>query len=1022
MVPERQGDPSRAAEKNVLGAVKPAEGFEATAFAAPPAVNYPVFVSAAPDGTLYVASDGNGSLGRDPHRGRVVRLRDLDGDGRADESKLFVADLDSPRGMVWDQDRLYVLHPPHISAFIDKDGDGVADEQKVLVKDIAFNLKDRPADHTSNGLTLGADGWLYAAIGDFGFLKATGADGRTLQLRGGGVVRVRPDGTGLELFTSGTRNILEVALSPLLDGFARDNTNDGGGWDVRFHHFTGLEDHGYPRLYKNFADEAITPLADYGGGSGCGAAWLDDPGLPAAWNNRPFTSDWGRDVVYAHPVTASGSTFAEKSPPAEFVRLPRPTDLDIDAAGRVYVCSWRGGQFTWAGPDVGFIVRVTPKGFKPRAVPDFAKASDGELVKLLEDGSHRVRLEAQRRLLRHGLTDETTKALEGLASDKARSLATRVAALFALKQGLGEKSHAFLVRLADDPTVAAWAVRALTDHEGQLKDVPAEVLRKAAGSEDARTRREGIIALARLGDPANAADIAARLGDADGVIAHTAAHALARLRAVDACLAVLEKGTPTARRWAARALALMHDKRAVDGLVRLVEAQKDRGRRAEPLAALCRLYHREGDWKGDSWGTRPDTRGPYYQPEPWAETDRIGKVLLAQLDAADADEIVVLGKELARNRVPVGDPTGRLIELAKKSSEAARVLAREMADAPTVPPAAVPLLVELVRDDAGPSAAAGIVALAKADSADGVRASVHALTRLRPGDDANRAVRAFLTSPFLGRHVALLTETARTASPEPALWADAALLRLAAAPAADDARATAAKAFADDWKEPKRRSAILAAAARTGDRSRAGEIVAALDDADPGVRKAAADAVAKLALDPKRVKEVLAASGPKIGTMKPEAAVEAAEAGRGEAWRGEQLFVKLNCVACHTVSPEQPLRGPYLGTIAKTYRRKALAESILLPNKTIAQGFATNVFNLNDGRTLTGFVTQEAADKVTVRDNTGKEWVLPKKDIDERTKSPLSVMPEGLAAELTVTDFASLLDYLEALAAERGKP
>ena len=59
--------------------------------------------------------------------------------------------------------------------------------------------------------------------------------------------------------------------------FARDNTNDGGGWNVRFHHFTGGEDHGYPRLYKNFADEAVKPLADYGGGSGCGAAWVSEP-------------------------------------------------------------------------------------------------------------------------------------------------------------------------------------------------------------------------------------------------------------------------------------------------------------------------------------------------------------------------------------------------------------------------------------------------------------------------------------------------------------------------------------------------------------------------------------------------------------------------------------------------------------------------------------------------------------------------------------------------------------------------
>ncbi|MDZ4287735.1 MAG: discoidin domain-containing protein [Prosthecobacter sp.] len=93
-------------EQKYLADVKVAEGFEATLFAPPQTANYPVFVAAAPDGTLYVSSDGNGSLGRNPHRGRILRLRDTDNDGRADEVKEFVKDVDAPRGLVWDHDRL----------------------------------------------------------------------------------------------------------------------------------------------------------------------------------------------------------------------------------------------------------------------------------------------------------------------------------------------------------------------------------------------------------------------------------------------------------------------------------------------------------------------------------------------------------------------------------------------------------------------------------------------------------------------------------------------------------------------------------------------------------------------------------------------------------------------------------------------------------------------------------------------------------------------------------------------------
>ena len=276
-------------EAAILKDVRVPDGFDVTVFASPPAVNYPVFVAAAVDGTLYVSSDGNGSLGRDPQRGRVIRLRDLDGDGRADETKIF-CEIDAPRGLVWDHDRLYLMHPPNLSVFIDNDGDGVADEQRTLVKNLAFGYDKRPADHTTNGVSLGVDGWLYIAGGDFGFMDAEGTDGRKVTHRGGGVLRVRPDGTGLEVYSTGTRNILEVAISPQMDMFARDNTNDGGGWDVRLHHFTGAEDHGYPRLYKNFNDECVQPLADYGGGSGCGAVYIDEPGF-GKWNNAPFTAD-----------------------------------------------------------------------------------------------------------------------------------------------------------------------------------------------------------------------------------------------------------------------------------------------------------------------------------------------------------------------------------------------------------------------------------------------------------------------------------------------------------------------------------------------------------------------------------------------------------------------------------------------------------------------------------------------------------------------------------------------------------
>ena len=74
------------------------EGFEIHTFASPPDADYPAAITVAPNGDVYVSSDQNGSLGKKPGMGRIIRCRDTDGDGKADEFVRFVPDVDSPRG------------------------------------------------------------------------------------------------------------------------------------------------------------------------------------------------------------------------------------------------------------------------------------------------------------------------------------------------------------------------------------------------------------------------------------------------------------------------------------------------------------------------------------------------------------------------------------------------------------------------------------------------------------------------------------------------------------------------------------------------------------------------------------------------------------------------------------------------------------------------------------------------------------------------------------------------------------
>ena len=224
------------------------------------------------------------------------------------------------------------------------------------------------------------------------------------------------------------------------------------------------------------------------------------------------------------------------------------------------------------------------------------------------------------------------------------------------------------------------------------------------------------------------------------------------------------------------------------------------------------------------------------------------------------------------------------------------------------------------------------------------------------------------------------------------------------------------KSLDEGWELPKRRAQILKAALFANDRTFEQKALTSAADPDKGVAEAAKAIVKAWKLEKRPTP-----AGPLVQAIKPELVVAEAVKHPGDASRGEQLFTRLNCAKCHTVKADEPLRGPFLPQVAKTYKRDQIAEAILLPSKSIAQGFVTNLFVLDDGKTVTGFITGEAADEITLRDGEGREIKIPVAKIEERVKQNISMMPEGLAKDLTVEEFSSLVSYVESLAAQAGK-
>src|SRR5262249_36615950 len=142
-------------EKTFRDSVRVPPEFEATLFAAPPKVSYPVAIAASAGGEIYVAVDEQGSLGRKPGGGKILRCGDKDGDGKVDDVTVF-AKVEHPRGVCCRDGSVWVMHPPTLSVFHDDDGDGVADRHDVLVTGLTTDqINLRGGDHTTNCVRMG---------------------------------------------------------------------------------------------------------------------------------------------------------------------------------------------------------------------------------------------------------------------------------------------------------------------------------------------------------------------------------------------------------------------------------------------------------------------------------------------------------------------------------------------------------------------------------------------------------------------------------------------------------------------------------------------------------------------------------------------------------------------------------------------------------------------------------------------------------------------------------------------------
>ncbi len=825
-------------------------------FSGPELTPSPACMAVAPTGEVFVGVDMMGSLGKEMGKGFIKRLVDCNHDGIMDSYTEF-AQLDNPRGILPIGNQVFVLHTTFsdetkkadnmdLVVFDDMDQDGLADgPAKVLIKNMSNPkyLQERGTDHATNGIQMGIDGWIYVAVGDFGFHNATDRDGTKLTQLGGGILRVRPDGTKMEVYTHGLRNIYDVAIDPFMNIFTRGNTNDGGGWNIRFIHQIQSGEYGYPVLFKQFTEEILPALIDVGGGSGAGALFMNDSRWPEKYNNVPMMADWGRNELYIHKVTKDGPSFTQKE--ARFIQLPQITDVDVDASGTMYLSAWDGAGYS-GNPDKGYVVRVTPKDFSYEPFVEVKEASVNELVDLLKAKNAKSRLSAQYELLQRLESESVSKVL-ALAKEKDQPLEIRATAVFTYAQIAGVKGIDDLTVLAGDSSVERFVLRALADTKEMAKKAPLQPFLKGLRSTSEEVQAAAIIGLGRLGNLAAAKEllklkvpssfVAPKINtegphatpNSEIILPHLAIKALVALNAVDDCIGALGTANEDMALWAMR---YMHSPKVVKALIEASDRSDNESFKKKVINTLARIYHKEAPYDTSWWwSTRPDTHGPYYKTMEWEQSPVIRSFLLDQFNAKGKKDKQFFTELNSKYRLRI-DAFGEIkVEEPKE-------------DMPVV-----------------------------------------------------------------------------------------------------------------DFDKIKNKKGQI------GESS---------------------------------IEDVMLALG-KI---------------EGDASKGEALFISQGCVACHSITKDQVMKGPFMGQVGSIMNREQIAESILKPNASISQGFSTVQISTKGGDNYVGFVTRESADDLTIRNIVGTAKELKKSNIAERKELETSMMPAGLANALSFEEMASLVTYL----------
>ena len=941
------------------------EGYQANLFASEPMFANPIHMMWDSRGRLWVACSWAypqlkpGEEAND----KIIILEDTDNDGKADKSTVFADGLYLPTGIELANGGCYVAQSPDVFFFKDTDGDDVADVREVALT--GFGIED--SHHSISAWRRGPGGWIYFQEGIFLHTQVETQYGVVRNFNGG-VYQYNPRTQELKMFVRGT---------------------GGNPWGHVFDRWGQSFMVNNPRVMylspgSGASDEPVRVPPLISTEKQCGGDLVTGMHFPDEIRGQLLTCRFKSRAVIRYEFIEDGAGFsANVLPPLIAAKHPnfRPVDCKIGPDGAVYVADWYNSIINHAQHDFrdprrdhehGRIWRIThkerPLVERPRLV--------GEPTNMLLD-----HLKSPNAWTRHQARKELSE----------RDPSEVLAAIEAWVTRLNPDEGGYDGHLVE----AMWTC--------QNVESPSElILKKVLMAEDGHARSSGARIIRYWHES---------LSDPIGMISQLAADPFPRTRME----AVLSAGfIPKAEAFTAALNVLDHeqDKFIASALPQTAKALE---RYWQPKLKTGELTFQKAEHR--AFGERFGSVGFDKQLEAFLRQKRPTAAELAAIkdlfiEEAKAEHVRSVFRAVThrRSRLPQASKLALLEALAKVGKNGKVALGNS-------PPNLGPQLASRDSDYAA-AIAANIGAWKLVESGK-------ALSAVLRDEAHSMAVRIAAAESLGSLGQTQFLEALREMSRSRDLQArHIATHGLANADLLDAAASTAAILKEDPGDTDPSDLIARFLRHRTGPSLLLKEIVP--DQLHP-------EAVAKVAAYhrrtgqlPSRLARIFAPAAPQSLTQslkrEDRETLTTDVIQQGDPVRGELIFRRQSsaCAVCHGIGSVGPSIGPNLVAVGAAADPSYMVESILEPNKSIAEHYENVQLILNDGTIQTGVITHKSEKEIVLRDSVaaGNEIRVSLSNVS-RQGPMASLMPEGLADQLNSRqEFLDLAKFLSVL----GRP